>query len=50
VSVRDGARQAVAVADVDEGRFEVAAGSLRRVLRQVSDVLRARSAGADGQQ
>ncbi len=40
--VGERARQAVAVAEVDERGFEVAAGELWCVLRQVSDVLRAR--------
>ncbi len=48
--VGERARQAVAVAEVDERGFEVAAGELWCVLRQVSDVLRARPPGAQGEQ
>ena len=48
--VGERAREAVAVAEVEEGGFEVAAGVLSLVSREVSDPLRAGSTGAYGQQ
>ena len=48
--VGERARQAVAGAEVDEGGLELAARELCLVLREISEVQRARPAGAHGQQ
>ena len=51
VRVRERARQAVAVAEVDEARLRARCGfAASPCSREVSDVLRARPAGAHGQQ
>ena len=48
--VHDRAREAVAVAEVDEGGLEVAAGVGELLVHEFADPRRPRSTGADGQQ